>query len=78
MMNAGSARARHENALLALPNVIGVGTGRDEETGAEVIDVYVQRKVSRAELRADEVIPRALDGVPVRVVPLGEVTAQEP
>jgi hypothetical protein len=73
----GSIRHRHESALLALPNVIGVGTGRDE-TGSEVIDVYVQRKVPRQELSPGETIPDALEGVPVRVVPIGEVTAQAP
>ena len=77
MDDAGSIRRRHESALLALPNVIGVGTGRDG-AGAEVIDVYVQRKVARRELAPSETIPDALDGVPVRVVPIGEVTAQAP
>jgi hypothetical protein len=77
MVDARSARRRHEDRLLALPNVIGVGTGRDDETGAEVIQVYVQRKVPRRELEPDEVIPSALDEVPVRVVPLGEVTAED-
>lgn len=77
MDSAGSIRQRHENALLALPNVIGVGTGKDE-TGSAVIDVYVQRKVPRQELSPSETIPGVLDGVPVRVVPIGEVTAQAP
>jgi hypothetical protein len=71
----GAIRQRHESALLALENVIGVGTGRDE-AGSAVIDVYVLRKVPRQELRPGETIPRVLDGVPVRVVPIGEVTAQ--
>ncbi len=77
MDDAGSIRHRYESALLALPNVIGVGTGRDE-TGSEVIDVYVRRKVARHELAPGETIPDVLEGVPVRVVPLGEVTAQAP
>jgi hypothetical protein len=77
MFDARSARQRHEKVLLALPHVIGVGTGRDDETGAEVIQVYVRRKVPRQDLSPDDVIPSVLDGVPVRVVPLGEVTAEE-
>jgi len=76
MDDIGSIRRRHENALLALENVVGVGTGRDE-TGSEVIDVYVQRKVPRQELDPAETIPGVLDGVPVRVVPIGEITAQD-
>jgi hypothetical protein len=77
MVDASSVRRRHESALLALPNVVGVGTGRDDRTGSEVIHVYVQRKVPRQELNPDEMIPSVLDGVPVRVVPIGEVTAQD-
>jgi hypothetical protein len=77
MVDAHSARERYEGALLALPNVIGVGTGRDDQTGAEVIHVYVQRKVPRQELNSDQMIPSALDGVPVRVVPIGEIAAQD-
>jgi hypothetical protein len=77
MDSVDSIRRRHESTLLAFPNVIGVGTGRDE-TGSEVIDVYVRRKVPRQELGPHETIPGVLDGVPVRIVPLGEVTAQSP
>ena len=76
MGDAGSVRRRHESALLRLPNVIGVGIGRDD-SGSEVIDVYVQRKVPRRDLESSATIPDALDGVPVRVVPLGDVTAQD-
>jgi len=78
MVDARQVRQRYEKELLALPNVIGVGTSRDDETGSEVIHVYVQRKVPRPELRAEEMIPRALDGVPVKVVPLGDVAAEVP
>ena len=77
MDGVDSIRRRHENALLALANVVGVGTGRDE-TGSEVIDVYVQRKVPRPELDPAETVPGVLDGVRVRVVPIGEITAQGP
>ncbi|GAA3239703.1 hypothetical protein GCM10010532_079810 [Dactylosporangium siamense] len=61
--------------MLSLPDVIGVGIGRDD-AGAEVIDVYVQRAVPRRDLDLGATIPDALEGVPVRVVPIGEVTAQ--
>jgi len=55
--------------------VIGVGTGRDD-AGSNVIDVYVSRKVPRHNLAPGEAIPGVLDGIPVRVVPIGEVTAE--
>ena len=70
MNSAGSIRQRHEGALLALPNVIGVGTGRDE-AGSEVIDVDVQRKVPRRELALAEAIPGVLDAaVDVNPIPV--------
>jgi hypothetical protein len=77
MADANSVRRRHESLLLALPNVIGVGTGRDGQTGAEVIQVYVRRKVPRRELAPGAMVPGTLDGVPVEVVELGDVTAQD-
>ena len=75
MDSSGQIHRRYEGALLALPNVIGVGTGRDD-AGSNVIDVYVSRKVPRHNLAPGEAIPGVLDGIPVRVVPIGEVTAE--
>ncbi|WP_413756648.1 hypothetical protein [Streptomyces sp. MMBL 11-3] len=53
---------------MALANVDGVGTGRDEESGEDVIVVFVTQKVPREELRPEDTIPDALEGVPVRVL----------
>jgi hypothetical protein len=58
-------------------NVTGVGTGKDEATGRDVIIVFVTRKVPRDRLRDEDVVPDELDGVPVRVLAIGEVSAQE-
>jgi hypothetical protein len=49
---------RHAARLASLPNVVGVGIGDGEE--GEVITVYVEKKVSRAQLEASEVVPRTL------------------
>lgn len=62
---------------MKLANVTGVGTGRDEHSGADVIVVFVTRKVPRDRLRAEDVVPDELDGVPVRVLAIGEVHAQD-
>jgi len=62
---------------MSLPNVTGVGTGRDEATGGDVIIVFVTRKVPRDRLREEDVVPDEVEGVPVRVLAIGEVSAQE-
>jgi hypothetical protein len=62
---------------MSLPNVTGVGTGRDEATGRDVIIVFVTRKVPRDRLREEDVVPDEVEGVPVRVLAIGEVSAQE-
>ena len=62
---------------MGLPNVTGVGTGKDETTGRDVIVVFVTRKVPRDRLREEDVVPDELEGVPVRVLAIGEVRAQE-
>ncbi|MYT71055.1 MULTISPECIES: hypothetical protein [unclassified Streptomyces] len=62
---------------MKLANVTGVGIGRDERSGADVIVVFVTRKVPRDRLPADDVVPQELDGVPVRVLAIGDVRARD-
>jgi|GraSoiStandDraft_16_1057320.scaffolds.fasta_scaffold1019279_2 hypothetical protein len=76
-MDAQRVRRLHEGRLMKLANVSGVGTGRDEHSGQDVIIVFVTRKVPRDRLRQEDVVPDELDGVPVRVLAIGEVSAQE-
>ncbi|HET6856307.1 MAG TPA: hypothetical protein VFH94_04330 [Streptomyces sp.] len=75
-MEARQTRDLHESRLLQLANVTGVGIGRDEHSGADMIVVFVTRKVPRDRLRTEDVVPSELDGVPVRVVAIGDVEAQ--
>ncbi|MGW7089941.1 hypothetical protein ACWGH2_41515 [Streptomyces sp. NPDC054871] len=75
-MDAQQARSLHEDRLMKLANVTGVGIGKDEDTGADVIVVFVTRKVPRDRLRDEDVIPETLEGVPVRVLAIGEPAAQ--
>ncbi|MEV0324119.1 hypothetical protein ACIBKX_00655 [Streptomyces sp. NPDC050658] len=76
-MDAQQARSLHEDRLMKLANVTGVGIGRDDDSGADVIVVFVTRSVPRDRLRDDDVIPELLEGVPVRVLAIGEPVAQQ-
>ncbi len=76
MTTADAARRRHEDRLLGYPNVTGIGTGLDAGTGAETIVVYVTRKIPAMDLQPHEVLPQDVEDVPVRVVEIGEITAQ--
>ncbi|MFF4258059.1 hypothetical protein ACFY1L_43430 [Streptomyces sp. NPDC001663] len=76
-MDAQRVRRLHEGRLMKLANVSGVGTGRDEHSGQDVIIVFVTRKVPRDRLLPEDVVPDELDGVPVRVLAIGEVSAQD-
>jgi hypothetical protein len=55
----------HEDRLSRLPNVVGLGITEDPRRSkkgrpALAVGIYVSRLVPRAELRADEVIPKRL------------------
>lgn len=52
---------KYEEELMRLPNVTGVGIG--EEHGKEVIVVFVTHKVPESDLRPQDVVPKALDGL---------------
>ncbi|CAM5680220.1 hypothetical protein SFUMM280S_04745 [Streptomyces fumanus] len=63
-MDARRARSRHEAELMGLPGVTGVGTGRDEQTGEEVVVVFVTRDTPRDRLAKPDLIrcPALLSG----------------
>lgn len=73
-MNIESVKTQHENRLMKLPNVSGVGIGQRD--GNDVIKVFVTHKVPESTLRGEEMIPRELDGHGVDVEEIGVVTAQ--
>ncbi|MDX3538024.1 hypothetical protein PV721_27475 [Streptomyces sp. MB09-01] len=58
--------------LRSYSNVIGLGVGLEEaegrRTGKVAVIVYVSRKLPEAQLRADEILPEEIEGVPVDVV----------
>lgn len=73
-MNIESVKTQHEDRLMQLPNVSGVGIGQRD--GNEVIKVFVTHKVPESTLREEEIIPRELDGHGVDVEEIGVITAQ--
>lgn len=60
-------------------NVVGVGVGLRTRAGRRerevAIVVMVQQKVPRPMLAEADVLPGQIDGVPVDVVEVGEITA---
>jgi len=73
-MDIEAVLRKHEDALLAYPNVNAVGIG--ERAGRPVIKVMVIRKVPEASLKPDQVLPRELEGFAVDVEESGQITAQ--
>ena len=74
----------HEAALLALPNVVGVGIGykeiEEETTDTLAVIVYVRRKYAATSLRKSETVPselHAADTVDVPPLPDGRGVTSE-
>lgn len=70
MVSALEVKRRHENQLLHLPGVIGVGLGRKE--GKECIYVYVQEDSPKLL----STVPRSLEDIPVEVIVTGTFEAR--
>ncbi len=73
-------KAKYESKLLKKKNVVGVGIGYREVGGKLVeelvLTVMVREKLPLSRLRKRDVIPSALDGVPVDVKKVGKLRAQ--
>ena len=71
----------HKEAILAKPNVVGVGTGykvRGKQTTDELcIVVMVRRKLPETALPALALVPPVVDGVSTDVVQVGDLWAQQ-
>jgi hypothetical protein len=69
----------HENELLSKKNVVGVGIGFRQFAGTATSDlalvVMVSKKVPPTQLSEDDFIPARIDGVPVDVQEVGEISA---
>ncbi len=67
----------HSDSLLAMPNVVAVGLGYLEGSPTELtLVVMVKQKVPLNALAEDEIVPSEIDGLPVEVRVVGEVSAQ--
>lgn len=73
-MSIEAVKKKHEEKLMRLPNVTGVGIG--EKTGKAVIKVFVTHKVPESALRPQEIVPKLLEGYESDVEEIGVVTAQ--
>jgi hypothetical protein len=60
-----SVLKKHEESLLKLPDVTGVGIG--EEAGKEVIIVFVKEKSAKSLKEPQPIVPKNLEGYEVRV-----------
>jgi hypothetical protein len=80
MRRAHAARQAHAGMLLAKANVVGVGVGLRQRGGHKTPEValvvMVRRKVPVTQLAETDRIPAEIDGVPVDVQEVGDVTAQ--
>jgi hypothetical protein len=76
---AQAVKDAYTGFLMSKPNVVGVGIGlhkvAGQRTGQVGLVVMVSRKVAVDMLRPDDVIPDQIDGVPVDVRELGEMSA---
>lgn len=73
-MDIETARAKHENQLMRLPNVTAIGIG--ERRGKAVIKVFVTCKLAESELQPEEIVPKTLESFETDVEAIGVVTAQ--
>lgn len=75
---AAAVRNQHEEDLRKLANVVGVGVGLQmkggKPTGDVAIVVLVRDKLPLEELAPEDVIPTQIDGVPVDVHAIGELS----
>lgn len=76
---ARRAQSAHATALLALPNIVGVGVGFRERGGRLTNEICVvalaRRKIASAGMAPDLRVPAAVDGVPTDVREVGDLKA---
>lgn len=72
MANHKEVLTHHYQRLLDFPNVLNTAIGtkvkNGEDTKIPAIVVYVSKKVGEAELAAEHIIPKELEGIPTDVV----------
>jgi hypothetical protein len=74
--SVASVLAKHQDALMAYPNVVAVSDGicmSGDGAGQACINVYVSRKIAADMLADTQKLPESLDGVRVEVIEAGEI-----
>ncbi len=76
---AKAVKAQHQEQLLALPNVVGVGVGlketNDQFTDQIAIIVNVSKKMPLADLPPEAVVPPQIEGIATDVQQTGKMKA---
>lgn len=76
---ARKVKEEYGDRLMAMPNVVGLGIGLrhvgGEPTGEVALVVLVSRKLPAVQLEDGGILPQAIEGVPVDVQEVGELTA---
>ena len=75
-MSIETVQQQHQDELMRLPNVVGVGIG--EKGGRKIIKILVTHKVPVSSLRPEEIVPKTIGGYETDVEEIGSVTAQTP
>ena len=61
-MQIGEAILMHEERVMRLPNVMGIGIGIGKCAEMKVIKIFVIQKQPESSLQANEIIPNTLEG----------------
>lgn len=76
-----AVKEAHEAELMAKKNVVGVGIGFRQQGKSHsdevVLVVMVEKKVPKAQLAPEDIIPGRIEGVPVDVQESGRLEIQE-
>jgi len=76
---ARQIKEEYGDQLMSLPNVVGLGIGLrhvgGEPTGEVALVVLVSHKLTTEQLREGELLPQEIEGVPVDVQAVGEISA---
>lgn len=79
--HAEAVKRRYQAEILTKTNVVGVGVGFRSRAGKmteEVaIIVMVTRKQSSAEIPEEDLLPSEIEGVPVDVQEVGQISVQD-
>ena len=79
MEKAREVKKRHEAELMKKSGVVGVAIGHrhigDRKTDQLCIVCYVVEKRAEEDLKAEDIIPTEIEGVPIDVVESGRIQA---